>query len=160
MGASPTAKLRAAWQRLSPLPGGKRLFSRIFGTLVPYTGTLGAVVEELGPGYARLSLRDRRGVRNHLNSVHAIALANLGEATSGLAMNFALPADARAIVTGLSINYVKKARGTLTAECHAPMPEGLVPGQDVDHAIEAVIKDATGDVVATLTAQWRIGLKA
>lgn len=152
--SSPIARLRQAWERLAPLPAGKALFSRMFGLLVPYTGSIGARVVELRPGYAKLVMRDRRGVRNHLNSVHAIALMNLAEATSGLAMNFGLPESARAIVTNLSMAYTKKARGPITAECDAAIPDASV---SAEHQIQAVLRDAAGDVVATLTATWLVG---
>jgi acyl-coenzyme A thioesterase PaaI-like protein len=155
---TPGERLRQTWERLSPLPFGKLLFKKAFGYMVPYTGTMGATVEELRPGYARMTLRDRRVVRNHLNSVHAIALANLGEATSGLAMNVGLPKGVRAIVTKLDVEYFKKARGTLTAECHAGVPEDLVPGEDRDQDVVADIKNEAGEVVARFTARWRVGL--
>src|SRR5262245_61906775 len=109
--------LRTAWDRLGRLPGGPALFSRLVGWMAPYTGSIGARVVELRRGYARAVLPDRRAVRNHLRSVHAIALANLAELTGNAALAYSLPDDARFIVAGMSIEYVKKARGTITGEC-------------------------------------------
>jgi acyl-coenzyme A thioesterase PaaI-like protein len=125
--------------------------------MVPYTGTLGARLEELEPGRATASLRDRRPVRNHLGSVHAIALVNLGELVTGLAVLTALPAGIRGIVTGLSAEFLKKARGPLTATANV---RGLgLAAVDAVREVEAVaeIRDASGTVVTRVTARWRLG---
>lgn len=151
---SPSAQLRQAWDTLSTKPFGKQVFSWMFGNMVPYTGTIGAQVVELEPGYAKLVLRDRKGVRNHLNSVHAIALANLGEATSGLAMSVGLPDEARAIVTKLSIEYLKKARGPITAECRVEIPDFAT---QQEHVIQAVMTNREGEEVARLSVTWLVG---
>lgn len=152
--SSPGARLLPLWRRLSPLPGGKWLFSRLLGLMVPYTGTVKPHVDELRPGYARVSMRDRRAVRNHLHSIHAIALMNLAEVTSGLAMVVGLAEGSRSILTGLSIEYLKKARGPLSADCSAPSVDSSVDGE---HRIETVVRDATGDIVARASARWLVG---
>ncbi|MDQ3519221.1 MAG: DUF4442 domain-containing protein [Gemmatimonadota bacterium] len=146
--------VRKLWDRLSPLPAGKLLFSLALGRMAPYTGSMGARVTELRPGYAKVQLRDRRRVRNHLNSIHAIALANLGEVSSGIAIMYALPDEARGILTGLSVDYVKKARGTLTAECACGLPDW---SRRAEHELESIIRDESGDVVARVRPRWLIG---
>lgn len=151
---SPGKEIRDAWTRLRRLPAGDRLFSWALGRMVPYSGSIGAVVRELAPGRARVELADRRKVRNHLDSIHAVALMNLAELSTGLALNTGLPDDARAILVRLTIEYGKKARGTLTSEC-AIEPPATNERREVD--VEAVIRDASGDVVAKAAARWLVG---
>jgi acyl-coenzyme A thioesterase PaaI-like protein len=121
--------------------------------MAPYTGSMGARVQSLEPGRAVVTLRDRRRVRNHLRSVHAIALANLGELSSGLAATAALPAGVRGIPTSIRIDYLKKARGTLTATGVADIPDVSGP---TSHEVRADIRDEAGDIVATVTVEWAL----
>jgi acyl-coenzyme A thioesterase PaaI-like protein len=146
--------LRAQWQRLAGLPGGKRLFSRALGSFVPYSGTLGARVDVLEPGRCVVVLRDRRRVRNHLKSVHAMALANLAELVTGLALMNSLPDNMRGILAGFSIDYLKKARGRLRAECRCEIPTS---SEEREYLLTGAILNEDDEVVAEAKARWLIG---
>lgn len=154
--AAPGERLRAWWNRLSNLPGGRRMFTLMVGFAAPYSGSVRATVTDLAPGRARVVMRDRRAVRNHLDSVHAMALANLAELASGLAVLVSLPPGVRGILTGFDVAFLKKARGTLAAECQCAVPE-LAGSETVDHEVRTAITDAAGDVVAMASARWRLG---
>ena len=153
---APGGSLARWWQRLGGTAYGRTLFSIMIGRTAPYTSTIGARVEELRQGYSRWSLRDRRRIRNHLKSIHAVALVNFAEVTSGTAMLFSLPANVRGIVTNLSITYLKKARGTLTAECRCDVP---VVSDETSFDVQSEIRDSAGDVVARATVTWRLAPK-
>jgi acyl-coenzyme A thioesterase PaaI-like protein len=152
VGAPPEVRLLRLWARFAPVPGGRWLFSRLLGLVIPYSGTVRPRIERLAPGDARLVIRDRRGVRNHLRSVHAVALANAGELVSGLAMTAALPSSVRGIVTRLDTEYYKKARGTLVATSSARPPASVL--EPVTHAVHGDIHDGEGDLVARTTVHW------
>ncbi|MCK6681308.1 MAG: DUF4442 domain-containing protein [Thermoanaerobaculia bacterium] len=151
--SSPAESLRTAWKTLSPIPGGRFLFSRFLGWFVPYSGSISPEIDILEPGFARVAVSDHRAVRNHLDSIHAVALMNLGELSTGLALMLGLPGDARAILTGLSIEYLKKARGTITAECRCEPPK---TSKKREYEIEGVLSNEAGEVVARARARWLV----
>lgn len=152
--ASTARRLETLWRRLSPLPGRPRLFGLFLGRVVPYAGTIRPRVVVLEAGRARVELRERRRLRNHLRSIHALALANLGELASGLAMTMALPADVRGIPIRIDIEYLKKARGRIVAEGRAAPPPTVL--QELDATATAELTDAAGETVARMTVTWRI----
>lgn len=148
-------RLRSAWRTLSRLPGGRLLFGWLIRLLVPYSGSIRPRVHALEPGRATVSIRERHRLRNHLRSVHAIALANLGELSSGLAMTLALPEDVRGIPIRIEIDYRKKARGVITAEGRAAPPPAI--REDIEEPATAVLADESGEVVAEVVVTWRLG---
>jgi len=154
--AAPGHRLLTVWRTLRPVPGGRWLFAQLLGRMVPYTHSMRARVLELEPGRATVSLPDRRRVRNHLGSVHAVALLNVGELTTGLSVLTALPPGIRGIVTGLSAEYLRKARGPLTAHADARALglDSLRERRDVETSAE--IRDVSGETVARVTAHWRL----
>ncbi|MEK9968772.1 MAG: DUF4442 domain-containing protein [Ferrovibrio sp.] len=153
--ASTDAKVLKQWGGFDRLPFGRRLFSFLIGFTVPYAGTISPEVVELKPGHARARMADRRRVRNHLQSLHAVALTNLAELTGNLALMSRQPAKgARWIVTGFDGEYVKKARGTITAECSLPPLDWTLP-QDLAGRVE--LRDEAGDLVMIARPRWRIG---
>lgn len=146
--------LRDNWKRLSTKPLGKWIFSRLVGFMAPFSGSIGAKVEVLQPGHGVVTLQECRKVRNHLKSVHAIALMNLAELVTGLTLMNSLKDNSRGILTAIQMQYHKKARGFLTAECYCEVPEDNMEKEII---LSGEIKDLAGDVVATATATWLIG---
>jgi acyl-coenzyme A thioesterase PaaI-like protein len=151
--ASPST-LRLLWNTLRAVPGGGVIMGRLVGRMAPYTGTIRPEVVSLEPGYAKVRMADRPAVRNHLACVHAIALMNLGEATTGLAMMVSMPDDARGIITNLSMDYLKKARGPITAECSCAQ---VSSSERREYDVVADLKNEAGEVVARATAKWLVG---
>lgn len=146
--------LRDNWKRLSSIPGGKKLFSMVVGRTARYTGTIGAIVEEVEDGRAVVTMRDRPLVRNHLKSVHAIALMNLGELVTGLTVMYQVDGRGRGIVSHLEMEYLKKARGTITGECTYIAPTEAGVHENV--VVEGILRDADGDEVARCRATWKL----
>ena len=146
--------LMGLWRKAARYPGGKVIFSKMAGRMAPYTGTIGAVVEVLEPGYARLRMSDRKAVRNHLKSIHAIALTNFVEETTGMAMVSQFPSGIRGIVTHIEVEFKKKARGLIHAECRAPE---IQPDSSQTYVVETNVTNADGEIVATGRATWLVG---
>jgi acyl-coenzyme A thioesterase PaaI-like protein len=153
-GLTPSAALVTRITRLLKLPGGQRLVSALISRAIPYTGTIKPRICAVDVGRAEVAMDDRRAVRNHLKSIHALALANLGEMAANLAVTSRQPEGTRWIVTNLAIEYTKKARGRVTAIAEAPEIDWTQPSFV---SVKAVIRDAGGDVVATVSSTVKAG---
>lgn len=146
--------LRDAWNFLAPLPGGKVLYSRMLGKMVPYTGSIGAHVRALRLGHSEVEMADKPPLRNHLGSVHALALANLAELAGNLALVYSMPDGARFIVAAINIEYLKKARGTIVAISDCPIPPSA---ERAEYLVPVTLRDGSGAEVARATLRSVIG---
>jgi acyl-coenzyme A thioesterase PaaI-like protein len=149
--------IRQAWDLLQRVPGGRAVFSRIVGRMAPYTGTIHAQVQVLRVGHAEVTMADKKAVRNHLDCVHAIALANLAELAGNVALFYSMPDDARFIVSGMEIEYLKKARGTITAIGESPVPGSSARAH---YDVPVSLRDASGQEVARAVLHSLVGPKA
>jgi acyl-coenzyme A thioesterase PaaI-like protein len=148
------SQVGALWSIVQQLPAGGRIMGNLIGRMAPYSGTIYPEVLELAPGHAKVLMRDTRRVRNHLNSVHAIALMNLGEITTGIAMLASMAPNTRGIPVKLSMEYLKKARGPITGSCDCQLLENN-DRRELD--IVGDLTNAQGEVVARMHARWQLG---
>ena len=102
------------WNTMSRLPRGSRLFSIAFSQKAPYFATIHPRFTVLRPHRAELVIPKRRGVHNHLGTVHAIALSNGLEAAMGALAEATIPADKRWIPKGMTVAYTAKATSDIT----------------------------------------------
>ena len=133
------------FQRLGRSAPGRWLFSRLICLRAPYFASIAPRIEKLEPGSCLVRMRDRRAVRNHIGTVHAIALCNMAELAAGLATDATLPESMRWIPKGMNVRYVRKAVGTMTATARVPSPAADADGVELHAIVE--VRDASGEVV-------------
>ncbi|MBX9769330.1 MAG: DUF4442 domain-containing protein [Bdellovibrionales bacterium] len=153
------AILMKIWSKLEPFPGGKLIFSELIGKVVPYTGTISPTVMGLSPGNSLVVMTDRSDVRNHLKSIHAMALANLGECASGLALLTKLPSTHQGILVGFKVEYLKKARGTLTSRGSVLEWKEISGGEEQVALALAEIRNSQQETVARCFSDWKVSPK-
>jgi acyl-coenzyme A thioesterase PaaI-like protein len=148
----PALNLPSAYRRLEGLPLGRAAISRVYRTAAPYFLTIPATLDALGPGRAGATMRAVPWTRNHLGTVHAIAQCNLAEFVLGAVAEATVPSTHRWIPRGMTIDYLAKAQGRLTAEATLALPDDLGAKQELP--VEVSIRDAAG--VEVSHAQIRI----
>ncbi|HUB88304.1 MAG TPA: hotdog fold domain-containing protein [Dyella sp.] len=123
-----SASLLSLYQRVTRWPCGHWLFSRAVCLRAPYFATIAPLFIALEPGRCEVRMRDRWRVHNHIGSVHAIALCNLAELSAGVMAEATLPAGARWIPKGMSVEYLSLAKGSMHAVATPEAPLGTIDG--------------------------------
>lgn len=124
---------------------GRWLYSRLICWRAPYFGSISPSVVLLEAGRCVVRIRQRRRVQNHIGTVHAIALCNMAEMAGGLATDATIPASTRWIPKGMSVRYLKKASGVMTATALVPLIADPAQAQDLHAIVE--VRDAQNDIV-------------
>ncbi|HSE71516.1 MAG TPA: hotdog fold domain-containing protein [Nocardioidaceae bacterium] len=124
------ANVMDLWNQVTRLPAGKTIFSLIFAQKAPYFGTVRPRFTELRPNYAELVVRKRRGVQNHIGTVHVIAICNGLEAAMGSLAEVTIPPGKRWIPKGMEVSYAAKATSDIT--CIAETDPDAWTGDDPD----------------------------
>ena len=144
----------ALWKKMQRWPAGAWLFSRAVCFKAPYFGTVHPRFETLEPGRCVASIPDRRGMHNHLGTVHAIALCNLAELCAGVMTDASLPRDMRWIPKGMTVSYLKKAKGRLRGTATPQIPIASAP-QGYDLPVNVDVVDGAGErVFHAVIAMW------
>lgn len=136
------------WERLSRVPGGRRLFSAAMCLRVPYFGTVLPHVREVRPGRCEVTAPKWWGVHNHIGTFHAIAACNLAEIAMGMLAEATVPPTHRWLPKGMTVDYVAKAGSGLRAVAELPeIPEFTDEGFALP--VPVTIRDKRDEAVVT-----------
>jgi acyl-coenzyme A thioesterase PaaI-like protein len=151
------SQVQVLYDRFSSLPAGRKLFSFVFSQKAPYFATIRPTFTELRPNYAALRIRKRRGVHNHIKTVHVIAIANGLEAAMGALAEVTIPSDRRWIPKGMELEYTAKADSDIV--CIAETDAGAWTSDNPDLPVRVRAERADGTVVVQGTIRLWVTVK-
>jgi acyl-coenzyme A thioesterase PaaI-like protein len=134
---------------------GDRLFSFAFSQVAPYFWSIRPRFTVIEPNHAEVVIPKRRGVKNHIGTVHAIALCNGLEAAMGVLAEASIPSDKRWIPKGMEVSYTAKATTDITCIAETDPEQwtgGALPdlGGDVPVRVRGVREDGTVVIEGTI----------
>ncbi|NLB58435.1 MAG: DUF4442 domain-containing protein [Gammaproteobacteria bacterium] len=148
------SRLAQTFVRMTRWPLGRWLFGRVACWRAPYFGTIAPRFHVVERDRCEVSIRDRRRVHNHLGTVHAIALCNLAELAGGVMMEAGTPRGMRWIPKGMTVEYLKKAKGAVHAVA-TPARAIEVRSEGYEVPVDVEVRDPEGtSVFRAKIAMW------
>jgi acyl-coenzyme A thioesterase PaaI-like protein len=140
-----------SWLRVSNSALGRWFFARGVCRRAPYFGTIKPYFLALAPGICRVGMRKRRGVENHIGTVHALAMGNLCELAAGMCTEVSIPTTMRWLPRGMTIEYLRKAETDVTATARLSKAEWSGSPENVGVPVSVVDASGTEVVRAVIT---------
>ena len=134
------------YAKVTRWPFGHWVFSKAVCFKAPYFGSISPVITRLETGRCEARIKDRRAVHNHIGTVHAIALCNLAELCAGVMTDASLPKDMRWIPKGMTVSYLKPAKGSMHATA-TPATAVVSASEGYDLPVNVDVLDDAGDKV-------------
>ena len=137
-----------------------------FRKALPFNVPHGIRILELGESQVRVALPDRRRNKNHLNGMHAIAMATACEFASGLAVleRFNLE-DYRLIMYRLEMDYHRQpapgpceAHSVIALDLEQKIRDELASSEDEVSKFSMISElfDGAGERIATAKVHWHV----
>ena len=148
-------KVMSLYNRVSRLPFGNKIFSKMVSRMAPYFATVKPIISELNVNRCVCLIKKRKAVHNHIQTVHVIAICNGLEMAMGVMAEASIPHHLRWIPKGMSVDYTAKAGSDITCVAEVK-PEQWVPG---DMFVPVTAYDTDGVVVVQGTIKLWISEK-
>lgn len=137
-------KLVQTYNKFKRLPFGDVLFSKAMCFAVPYNKSISPVITRLEPGLVEVNVKNKRKVRNHIKTVHAIAMCNMCELAAGFVMETSIPSQFRWIPKDMQVKYLKMAKTDLTVFLRL---ENVDWQDSMDLPLKIEVKNEYGNIV-------------
>ena len=141
----------------------KRIANFLFWRLIPFNRPHGITIDSVQAEGASVRLPYRKRNCNHIEGLHACALATAAEFAAGLSLLTRVDANAyRLIMRRLEVDYVAQGRKTaiaqasLTPEVVQALENQLPTAGEVDVAMEVSVKDISGKELCKATVYWQL----
>ncbi|MFB6232040.1 MAG: DUF4442 domain-containing protein [Salinibacter sp.] len=100
------------------------LVTNAVGEVIPFVDTAGCYIEAYTPRRVAVRLDDERRLRNHLEGLHAAALALLAETATGLVVALNVPDGSSPLLRTMGLSFDEFARSAVRAEATLTDDEG------------------------------------
>ncbi|MBK7000367.1 MAG: DUF4442 domain-containing protein [Rhodoferax sp.] len=98
-----------------PKPARPWLRNRVLQRAVPFTGTAGLDYILMTPERVEIAIANQRRVQNHIQGVHAAAMALLAETATGMVVGMNVRDDCLPLAKQMRIDFKKRTVGALRA---------------------------------------------
>lgn len=141
----------------------RNLTMAFLNKLSPFNAHLGAKLLEWTDEKALIFVKKKRGVQNHVKSIHAGAIFTLGETCAGLVIIRNFPFENfRPLMSDVRVTYSKQARGDIWGEAvaapgvmqnaHEVFNNGEVP---VIEMTTNILNDQK-EIIAVVITTWQV----
>jgi acyl-coenzyme A thioesterase PaaI-like protein len=150
-----TTQLHAFWKSANSLPViggllGKRIFTLGYTLKAPYFGSFAPRVVDMRPNHGEVVVPNRRRNRNHIGTVHAIAVCNGLEMAMGALAEATVPDDKRWLPKGMEVAYLAKSIGDVTCVAETDQDQWDGDDRDLPVRVRATLDDGTVVVQGTI----------
>ena len=142
----------------SKLPNSVRTFalSKTFGRIVPMVGTAGIRYDVVEPNKVVVSIKNKRPMQNHINGVHAAAMALLAETATGFVVGLNVPDHRIMLIKSLHVDYKRIAKGDLvaTATLSDEQRQYIIDNEKGELIVPITVTDESGQSPIECTMNW------